>query len=67
MSATKEKHHDEIEAGMRKYPDAFLHKVISFVKSGVRIAGYLLLAVDMTAAIITLTVAEAIGIVEEMV
>ena len=49
------------------YPDAKLHKIISFVKSGVRILGYVWLFFDVTFAALILILSEVIGIIEETV
>lgn len=50
------------------YPDAKKHQIVSFVKSGIRIAGYLLLAVDqLVACAVVLILSEAVGIYEELV
>lgn len=51
----------------QKYPDAWKHKVVSFVKSATRIVGYALLPVSITYATIVLVLSEVIGIYEEMV
>lgn len=50
-----------------KYPDAKKHQVVSFIKSGVRIIGYLLLPFDIVAAAAILVISEVIGILEELV
>ena len=50
-----------------KLPDPRLHQIISFVKSGVRILGYLFIPFNIGVAVTLLVVSEAIGIVEEMV
>ena len=52
---------------LEKLPDPRLHQIISFVKSGVRILGYLFILFDLGAAIALLVISEAIGILEEMV
>ena len=52
---------------LEKLPDPRLHQIISFVKSGVRILGYLFIPFDIGAAIALLVVSEGIGIVEELV
>jgi len=50
------------------YPDARMHQIVSFIKSGVRIAGYLLLAVDqLVLCAIVLILSEMVGIYEEVV
>ena len=52
---------------LEKLPDPRLHQIISFVKSGVRILGYIFIPIDLGAAVTLLVVSEAVGIVEEMV
>ena len=50
------------------YPDAKKHQIVSFIKSGIRIAGYGLLAVDqLVACAIVLILSEVVGIYEELV
>jgi len=48
-------------------PNQRWHQIISFVKSGVRLAGYCLLPFFFEAAVFTLIASEAIGIIEELV
>ena len=50
-----------------KLPDPKKHQIISFVKSGIRILGYLFIPFDLGAAVALLVVSEAIGILEELV
>ena len=50
-----------------KLPDPKKHQLISFVKSGIRIIGYILIPFDLGAAVALLVVSEAVGILEEMV
>ena len=50
-----------------KLPDPRLHQIISFVKSGVRILGYIFIPFNIGVAVTLLIVSEAIGIVEELV
>ena len=50
-----------------KLPDPKLHQIISFVKSGVRILGYLFIPFNIGVAVTLLVVSEGIGIVEELV
>ena len=50
-----------------KLPDPKLHQIISFVKSGIRIIGYLFIPFDLGAAVALLVVSEGIGIVKELV
>ena len=51
----------------QEYPDAKKHQVVSFVKSEVRILGYLFIPFNIGAAVTLLVVSEGIGIVEELV
>jgi len=48
-------------------PDQKWHRIISFVKSGVRIIGYLVIPFNIVAAVSLLVVSEGIGIIEELV
>ena len=50
-----------------KLPDPKLHQIISFVKSGVRILGYIFIPFNISVAVTLLVVSEAIGIIEELV
>ena len=50
-----------------KQPDAKKHQQISFVKSGIRILGYIFIPFNIDVAVTLLVVSEAIGILEEMV
>ena len=52
---------------LEKLPDPRLHQIISFVKSGVRILGYIFIPFNIGVAVTLLIVSEAIGIVEELV
>ena len=52
---------------LEKLPDPKLHQIISFVKSGVRILGYLFIPFDLGVAVTLVVVSEGIGIVEELV
>ena len=49
------------------HPDARKNQIISFVKSGIRILGYIFIPFDLGAAVTLLVVSEAVGILEEMV
>ena len=50
-----------------KLPDPKLHQIISFVKSGIRIIGYIFIPFNVDVAVTLLIVSEAVGILEEMV
>ena len=51
----------------QELPDAKKHQQISFVKSGIRILGYIFIPFDLGVAVTLLVVSEAVGIIEEMV
>ena len=48
-------------------PNQKWHKIISFIKSGVRILGYALIPFNLAAATAILIFSEIIGIIEELV
>ena len=52
---------------LEKQPDAKLHQLVSFVKSGVRIVGYCFIPYNLGIAAIMLILSEVIGIAEELV
>ena len=49
------------------YPDAKKHQIISFVKSGIRIIGYIMIPFNLVAAASILILSEVVGIAEELV
>jgi len=49
-----------------KQPDAKLHQMVSFIKSGVRIAGYCFLIFNFPIGVILLVASELLGILEEL-
>ena len=51
----------------QELPDARKHQIISFIKSGVRILGYIFIPFNIGVAVTLLIVSEGIGIVEELV
>tara|TARA_R100000479_G_C6271408_1_gene159646 strand:+ start:277 stop:540 length:264 start_codon:yes stop_codon:yes gene_type:complete len=51
----------------KNYPDAKKHQIVSFIKSGIRILGYILIPFDIIWAVSALVVSEVIGIIEELV
>jgi hypothetical protein len=50
-----------------KYPDAKKHQQISFIKSGIRIIGYIFIPLSLVWATIFLVISEVVGIYEELV
>jgi len=55
------------EPKKQQLPDARKHQIVSFAKSTVRIAGYILIPFNLESAAIVLILSEIIGIVEELV
>jgi len=51
----------------KKYPDAKKHQTVSFIKSGIRILGYVLIPFDLFWAAGVLVASEVVGIIEELV
>ena len=49
------------------YPDPKKHQLVSFLKSGVRLLGYVFLPFNLYIAMGILLVSEIIGIIEELV
>ncbi len=52
---------------LEKMPNQKWHQIISFIKSGIRIVGYILIPFDLIIAASVLVFSEIIGIVEELV
>ena len=52
---------------IEKMPNQKWHQIISYIKSSVRIFGYVMLVVNIPAAMGILVVSEVIGIIEELV
>ena len=48
-------------------PDQKWHRRISFLKSGIRIIGYVFIPFNLLTATVLLIVSEAVGIIEELV
>jgi uncharacterized membrane protein len=48
-------------------PDAKKHQLISFVKSGIRIVGYICIPFSLVWATVILVLSEVVGVVEELV
>ena len=55
------------EYDKQELPDARKHQLVSFLKSGIRIVGYILIPVDLISAMLVLVVSEVVGIFEELV
>ena len=50
-----------------KYPDPDKHQLISFIKSGIRILGYICIPFSLFWATTFLVLSEVVGIIEELV
>ena len=55
------------DKNIEKMPNQKWHQIISFIKSGIRIIGYVLIPSDLIVAASVLVFSEIIGIVEELV
>lgn len=51
----------------QQFPDAKKHRIISFIKSGIRLIGYGALLYNIETAVCILVFSELIGIIEELV
>ena len=51
----------------QELPDARKHQQISFIKSGIRILGYIFIPFNIDVAVKLLIVSEVVGIAEELV
>ena len=49
------------------HPDARRHQIVSFIKSAIRIVGYVLIPINILSAAIVLVISEVVGIIEELV
>ncbi len=49
------------------YPDARKHQIVSFIKSGIRIIGYVFIPINLVASAILLILSEIVGVIEELV
>ena len=52
---------------IQDYPDAKKHQIVSFIKSGIRILGYILIPFNLFWAAGILVLSEVVGIIEELV
>ena len=51
----------------QQLPDARKHQIISFIKSTIRIIGYIFIPFNLITATILLVISEVVGILEELV
>jgi len=63
----KEMKYDTKIKDFKHMPNQKWHKIISFIKSGIRIVGYGFIPFNLTIACGVLIFSEVIGIIEEMV
>jgi hypothetical protein len=61
------KNQERWEEEQKHMPNQKWHKIMSFIKSGIRIAGYILIPFNLDIAALILIFSEIIGIVEELV
>jgi hypothetical protein len=61
------KNKERWEKEQKHMPNQKWHKIMSFIKSGIRIAGYILIPFNLDIAAIVLIFSEIVGIIEEMV
>jgi hypothetical protein len=55
------------EVDLEKLPDPRAHQIISFIKSGIRIVGYVMIPFNLVIAAGLLVLSEVVGIIEELV
>ena len=63
----KAKAMSKLDNALAAYPDVKKHQLVSFIKSGIRIFGYILLPIDLVTAACVLVSSEVVGIIEELV
>ena len=67
MNAKRGLNSRPIVKNIDQMPDQKWHRRISFIKSGIRIAGYALIPFNLIAATVVLVISEIVGIIEELV
>ena len=67
FAALQQKQIEELHKDNQAYPDAKKHQIVSFIKSGIRILGYILIPFNLYWAAGILIISELIGIYEELV
>ncbi len=61
------KNQERWEEEQKHMPNQKWHKIMSFIKSSIRITGYILIPFDLTTAAFVLIFSEIVGILEELV
>ena len=67
MNAKRGKSHPPQAKNIDQMPDQKWHRIISFIKSGIRIVGYGFIPFNLLLATGLLVLSEVVGIVEELV
>ena len=67
MNAKRGKNTPPKVKNLDQMPNQKWHRRISFIKSGIRIAGYFAIPFNIPAAVSSLVVSEVVGIIEELV
>ena len=57
----------EVNKEMTGAPNQQKHQIVSFVKSSIRIIGYIIIPFNLLAAALILVLSEVVGIIEELV
>jgi hypothetical protein len=61
------KNKERWEEEQKHMPNQKWHKIMSFIKSSIRITGYILIPFDLISAAFVLIFSEIVGILEELV
>ena len=67
MNAKRGKSHPPQTKNIDQMPDQKWHRIISFIKSGIRIVGYGFIPFNLLFATVLLVLSEVVGIIEELV
>ena len=67
VNRNRSKKYSNLIPEINHMPNQKWHKIISFIKSGIRILGYAIIPFDLVIATGVLILSEVIGIVEELV
>jgi hypothetical protein len=67
FSGKNKEHWDKQQKELNHMPNQKWHKIMSFIKSSIRITGYILIPFDLTSAAFVLIFSEIVGILEELV
>ena len=67
MKKSKKQSWEYSDTIFNKYPDPDKHQLISFIKSGIRILGYICIPFSLFWATTFLVLSEVVGIIEELV